>query len=110
MIRRLSVMLFAIAALGLVGCATAQKDYDYMSGSDYQRKSKLTQSLVSGTEPMSEAAVRKILSSRVALPKKINLAVVRLSDFPEGSDFQTIDKDVADQFYNKSMWGSRVQS
>jgi len=110
MIRRLLVLSFTLCALGLIGCSSVQKDYDYMSENDYQRRTKLTQSLVAGTEPMSEAAIQKILSSRVALPKKINLAIVRLSDSSEGADFQTIDKDIADQFYNRATWGGRVQS
>lgn len=103
--------LLAIAALSLAtGCATAKKDYDYMATKSYQSRPQLNQSLINGNEPLSEAAVQKILSSKVALPKMINLAIVRLDDSADGLDFQTIDKDVADKFYAKANWGSRVQS
>lgn len=81
-----------------------------MAGNEYRSKPKLTTSLVNGTEPLSEAAVQKILSSKVSLPKSINLAIVRLSDSNDGLEFQTIDKEISDNFYNKSAWGGRVQS
>lgn len=97
-------------SLMLVGCAAVQKDYDHMASPDYQRKPQLRQSLVSGSEPLSEAVVQKILSSRVALPKVVNLAVVRLADSNNELDFQTIDQETADKFYNKANWGHRVQS
>lgn len=103
--------IFALAILALtVGCATAKKDYDYMSGPAYQHRPQLRQSLINGSEPLSEAAVQKILSSKVVLPKMINLAIVRLDDSADGLDFQTVDKEVAEKFYAKSNWGSRVQS
>jgi hypothetical protein len=69
MSRKLAALFLIMGVHMLIGCASAQKDYDYMSNNDYQRRSKLSQSLISGNEPMSETAVQKILSSKVALPK-----------------------------------------
>lgn len=102
----------ALAAVlfGLVGCSSVQKDYDHMASEEYQGRATLRQSLVSASEPLNEAAVQKILSSKVELPKSINLAIVRLSDSRDGLDFQTIDQEIADKFYDKANWGSRVQS
>ena len=97
-------------SLALAGCATAQKDYSYMSEPNYQKRTTLTQALVPDGEHMSEDAIKKILSSRVVLPKSISLAVVRLSDVGDGLGFQTIDEDIAAQFYNKAAWGTRVQT
>lgn len=98
------------ALLLLVGCATKSKDYGYMSGADYQNRSTLTQSLINANEPMSEAAVQKILSSKIALPKKMNLAVVRLSESQQGLDFKMVDQEIAAKFYALENWGPRVQS
>jgi hypothetical protein len=101
------LLFFAIA---FVGCASVQKDYGHMASDDYQKKPQLRQSLVSSSEPLNEVAIQKILSSRVVMPKIINLAIVRLSDSADGLDFQMIDQEIADKFYNKSNWGTRVQS
>jgi hypothetical protein len=81
-----------------------------MATREYQSKPKLTQSLLGPTDQLSEASIQKILSSKVALPKSIRLAVVRLSDSTEGFDTQTVDKELAEQFYGKANWGPRVQS
>lgn len=105
--RWLLVVVFAGLA---TACASAQKSYDYMGNADYKNKPQLRQSLVNGNEPLSEAAVQKILASKVSMPKMINLAIVRLSDSNEGLDLQTVDQEIAEQFYNKAAWGTRVQS
>ena len=94
----------------MVGCAAAQKNYDHMSSNDYQSRPQLRQSLVNPNEALNEATVQKILSSRVSLPKAVNLAIVRLSDSSDGLDVQLIDQDIADKFYARANWGSRVQS
>ena len=105
-IQSLSLILLMV----LVGCAHKEKDYDYMSSSTYQQKPQLRQSLVSATEPLNESAVQKILSSKVVFPKNMTLAIVRLSDSTEGLDFQVIDKEIAEKFYSKTNWGSRIQA
>lgn len=106
------MLKFAITGLALLGlgCATAQKDYAYMSGKDYQNKPKLSTGLMGPGDNLSEAAIQKILTSRVSMPKSINLAVVRLSEASDGLEFQTIDQTIAEQFYSKVNWGARVQS
>ncbi len=106
----MKVLKIVLVATMLAGCSMAQKNYEPMAGSNYQHRPKLTQSLVNGSEPLSEVAVQKILSSKVSFPKLINLAIVRLSDNENGFEFQTIDKEIAEQFYIKSIWGNRVQS
>ncbi len=103
-------LIFAGFMFGLVGCSTAQKNYEYMQSADYQKKPLLRQSLINASEPLNETAVQKILASKVAFPKSINLAIVRLSDSYDGLDFQMIDQEIADKFYNKANWGNRVQS
>lgn len=103
-------LAWVVLALTLTGCASKQKDYDYMAGAEYQNKPKLRQSLVNGNEPLSEAAVQKILSSKVALPKSISLAIVRLADSSDGLDFQTVDQEIANKFYGKENWGPRIRS
>lgn len=103
-------LVFLIAAFGLAGCSLLRKDYDYMSSEDYQKKPQLRQSLINSSELLNEAAVQKILSSKVAFPRMINLAIVRLSESTDGLDFQMIDQEIADKFYNKTNWGNRVQS
>jgi len=105
----LKLVVGALAA-GLVACATVQKDYDHMSNLDYQKRPQLRQALINASEPLNEAAVQKILSSKVAFPKTINLAIVRLTESVEGLDFQMIDQEISEKFYNKTNWGSRVQS
>ena len=103
-------LVFSGMVLGLVACSTAQKNYDYMQSADYQKRTQLRHSLISTSEPLNETAVQKILSSKVAFPKSINLAIVRLAESNDGLDFQVIDQDIAEKFYNKANWGSRVQS
>lgn len=93
-----------------MGCSSIRKKYDYMSEPDYQKKTKLTQSILSGSEVLSESDIQKILISKVSFPKKISLAVVRLFDSEEGMDFQTINNEIVDQFYNKALWGVRVNT
>lgn len=92
------------------GCAAVQKDFNQAAADDYKSKPQLRTSLVDPSQPLTETVVQKILSSKVALPKTINLAIVRLSDSTDGLDFQTIDQEVASKFYDKSNWGNRVQS
>jgi len=108
--RRSFAYLTLALALTLAGCASKQKDYDYMANDEYRNKPQLRQSLVNSNEPLSEAAVQKILSSKVALPTSINLAIVRLADSADGLDFQTVDQEVAEKFYGKENWGPRVRS
>lgn len=98
-----------ITAIFLGGCAHKSKDYDYMATDGYRSRPQLEQALVSASEPLSETAVQKILASRVAMPKAINLAIVRLAE-SGGLDFQTLDEDVAEKFYGRAAWGGRVQS
>ncbi len=104
--------IFLISILSLIGCASSQKskDYEYMSSQEYQKKPNLTQSLLNANEPLSEDAVQKILSSKITFPKKINIAIVKLSDSYEGIDYQTISQEVSEKLYDKSNWGEKVQS
>lgn len=108
---RVGYLSFLVLLTGLTSsCASVQKDYEFMKDSAYTSKPTLRQSLINPNEALSEASVQKILASKVILPKQITLAIVRLADSSDGLDFQTIDADLAGQFYNKSVWGSRVQA
>lgn len=105
-----NVLAFLVLILIVTSCATAHKDYSYMNKDDYRNKPQLTESLINSSEPLNETSIQKILDSKVALPKNINLAVVRLADSESGLSFQTVDQDIADQFYKTVNWGNRVQS
>lgn len=94
----------------LTGCATAQKDYAYMAQADYQSRPALQEALINPSAPLNEASVQKILASKVSLPARLNLAVVRLSESNEGLNFQTISPEVAEKLYETSQWGERVKS
>jgi hypothetical protein len=106
-INKLIIFLFVLLNLG---CSMAQKKYDYMSESEYQSRPKLSQSLLNESDKLSEASIQKILASKITLPKSINLSIVRLSDSTDGLNFQTIDDQISEQFYNKNLWGNRVQT
>ncbi len=110
MLKPLQIVVFTMAMLGLVGCSSVSKDYGYMTGADYQKRPQLRQSLLDSSGALNETAVQKILTSKVALPKTVNLAIVRLSESSDGLDFQMIDQEIAEKFYNKANWGPRVQS
>lgn len=107
---KLFFAFLATAGFLLSACSSTQKDYSYMAQKDYQTRPKLSESLLGPNNVLSEDSIRKILNSKVTLPNKINLAVVRLSDYADGLEFQTIEKELADKFYNKSNWGSRVRT
>ena len=103
-------LLFMGLSLMLLGCASVNKDYSYMSENNYKNRMELTQSLIGPNDTLSEADVQRILSSKIVLPKNINLAVVRLLDSTSGADFQTIDKEMTEEFYDKKNWGGKIQS
>ncbi len=106
----LSFVLICLCAALSVNCSSAHKDFDHMTTKEYNTRPTLRQSLVNGSEPLSETAVQKILSSKISFPKQVSLAIVRLSETDDGLDFQTIDQDLSEKFYNKTNWGPRVQS
>jgi hypothetical protein len=110
MANSLQKITFAVLVFVLGGCAAVQKDFGHMSSAEYQMRPQLRQSLVNSSEPLNEAAIQKILSSKVAFPKTIHLAIVRLSESSDGLDFQMIDQEIAEKFYNKVNWGNRVRS
>lgn len=105
-----SLLLMCVCAFSTIHCSTVSKDYEYMESAQYKSRGVLRQALANGSESLSEGAIQKILASRVSLPKQITIAIVRLSDTKEGLDFQTIDKEISDKFYDKSNWGARIQS
>ncbi len=93
----------------LFGCASARKDYNYMAEKEYQSKPALTTSLMNG-ENLTEASIQKILSSKIVLPKTLSVAVIRIADSSYGLNFQTIDNQIAEEFYKKDNWGTRVKT
>lgn len=103
---RLSIVSLAWLA---VGCATAQKDYAHLATPAYQQQPALTQSLVAGAEPLSDAAVQKLLASRVILPAQPRLALVRLKEGAEDPGGEVSDA-LAEGLYSRAAWGEQVRS
>lgn len=110
MFSNVSILLLITLATIATGCASASRGYDHMSTDDFQRRPQLTQSLLGSSDQFAEPAIQKILSTRVAFPRKVTLAIVRLSTSNEGLGFQKIDQELVDKFYNKENWGTRVLS
>ncbi|WP_413560804.1 hypothetical protein [Bdellovibrio sp. HCB209] len=101
-------LIFSALIPLLISCASKKYDSDFSS--EYKSRPTLSLSLTTGSEPLTEAAIHKLLSSKVSLPKKIQLAIVRITDSKDALAFQTIDKEIGEKFYDKSNWGPRVRS
>jgi hypothetical protein len=89
------------------GCAAKHRSADSMASAEYQSRDTLTQSLLDG-ETLSEPAIQKILSSKIKLPKTIQLAVLRLPT-GYGDQFQ-IDDEMVDQFYGGLEKSGRIKA
>jgi hypothetical protein len=103
-------ILIALMGLSMSACVSTQKNYEYMSDSNYQSKPGLSESLMNDDEQYSEASIQEVLNRKIVMPKKITLAVLKLNASGSGGDFQILDQEIADQFYKLTNWGKRVQS
>ena len=97
----------AVLSLALLGCAAKMKDGSAMASAEYQSRETLTQSLLDG-ETLSEPAIQKILSSKIKLPKTIQLAVLRVNARSYGDNFE-IDDEMVEQFYNGLEKSGRIK-
>ena len=88
-------------------CSSVQKNYKYMEESSYQSKPVMTRSLIDPSKPLTEDAIQKILNSKIKVPNKVSLAITRINS---SYDFQRIDDEVANNFYDIKNWGNKVQS
>lgn len=92
----------------LAGCASMHKEISQSGEEEYRSRPQLHAALA--TESLDEHTIQKILSSKVMLPKKVSLAIVRLSEYGGELNAITVDKDVASGLYRREIWGDRVQS
>lgn len=97
----------AVLSLTLLGCASKMRNGSAMADVEYQSRETLTKSLVEG-ETLSEPAIQKILSSKIKLPKTIQLAVLRLNANSYGPNFE-IDNEMMEQFYNGLEKSGRIK-
>jgi len=82
--------LFVMSILSLMGCAhRVATNSDYMASQDYQNRDQLKKSLLNGANLPSETEVQKILNSRVVIPRKSKLAIIKLKS----------DQIMMDSFY-----------
>lgn len=113
-----SIIKISVSFLILIlsACASSkkaelvEKDYDYMATNDYQKQQTLTHGLFGPNDTLTESAIQKILTSKVVLPKKIRIAIIRLAESYTGFNFEPINNEINEQFYSKLNWGERVQS
>ncbi|AYF43759.1 hypothetical protein BALOs_0749 [Halobacteriovorax sp. BALOs_7] len=78
-----------------------------MGDSSYKNKPVLKKSLIDPAKELSEKDIQRLLSSRVKINKKVNIAVTRLNS---NNDFQRIDEEVAQRLYKRRNWGAKAQS
>lgn len=76
-------LLLSPSMLALAACASystiGQKPMSVLDQESERSRPQLSQSLM-GAEGFSEAAIQKVLSSRVELPKSVSVAVIRLDE------------------------------
>lgn len=72
--------ILMIISILLSGCAakSISSNADYMNSTEYQQKQTLKKSLFSGKNAPSDQDVQKILNSKLVIPKKIKLAIIKL--------------------------------
>ncbi len=107
-----TLLFVPVLLLQVVACSSMQKDYGYMNSQAYQSRQALkTGALVSDENGhLNEDSIQKLLESKIKIPKRVTLAVVRLNDSSQNYDFTPLDKEIAKDFYNLKNWGPRVQS
>jgi uncharacterized ubiquitin-like protein YukD len=71
----------ALGILILAGCAhnKVSTSPDYMNSEDNKHKSQLKASLFSGAAALNDQQVQNLLTSKIILPKKPKLVIIRLS-------------------------------
>lgn len=116
------IILFLVLSLGLVGCASSYMNSPQsMKGEEYQKKETLKSSLFSSTLPISEQDIKTILNSKMVLPQKVRVGIIKIEhkidySFWSGygqnkmnqSSFQLSD-DVLGKFIGEIKKNSRVK-
>lgn len=102
--------LSLVLVLSLVGCSMYRKKEDAFESEEYKDKAIQTQGMMGANDTLSEQSIQKILSTRIALPKKVSLAIVRVEDESNQLGFHVISENLEKQFYDEKLWGQRVQN
>lgn len=111
-------------SLSFISCSSAKfaSNAGHMNSQDYQKRKKLEYSLFgNGTNPMTEQDIKKILNSKISLPKKIRIGVIKLeSESHFSSSWQAsaelmsnktfiLNKELKDNFFGKIKKSKRVK-
>lgn len=114
----LSKCVFALLCLFLFSCASYNPNQDFMTEKSFREKPVLKKSILEGAA-LNESEAQKILNSRVQLPKKVKLAVLRmkssvtnLSYFHKGASLKSdnIDDSFVTSFYKTLEENDNVSS
>ena len=111
----------AISSVLVMACASVHKNGSVMNTKDYQARKQLSQSLLTvggggfwgspeneAAREQVEAKIGQLLDGRIPIRNKVNLAVVRLGGTLSDDQYQPLDQEVANKFYDSSQWGPRV--
>lgn len=102
-----SKCIFGLISLFLFSCASYRPNQDYMTEKAFREKPALKKSILDGAA-LNESEAQKVLNSRIQLPKKVKLAVLRmkssvtnLSHFARTGDLKSdnIDDNFVNSFY-----------
>lgn len=112
------ILVFTVALA--TGCSMFRKKSDYLATEEYQNKPVFTKSILEDTAETNLADAQKILNSRIQFPKKMNLAIVRLSSKVDNQSFfwtrnSNLEKNKIDDafianFYTKLESNKNIQS
>jgi len=106
------LMCFAFAT----GCSSMKKgneaytEYGFMKNLEYQGKKQLSEPLFKlENGSLSEKSIRNLLKSRVKIPAKVSVAVVRLN-MNSSYERRPLNEQISKGFYSRKNWGKRVQA
>lgn len=101
------------------GCSLFRKNSDYLESEEHRSKPVFTKSILDDTE-INLGDASKILNSRIQFPKKMNLAIVRLSSKVDNQSYywtrnsnlekNKIDDSFVTNFYKKLESNKNIQS
>jgi hypothetical protein len=88
------IALPLLAALLLVGCGTPRM----MTGAEYQSRPQIERSLFSGDDQIAEEDIQKMLTSRIQIPAKVKVALMKFDPAPNDT--------YASRYYGNYYWRS----
>lgn len=100
--------VFTIILIFLSSCSVFRSKLDAPDQNQEVNKPIMSRGLMSSNETFTETNIQKILNSRIAIPKKISLSIVRIPELSEKLGFQIINEKLEKEFYTESVWGERV--